>query len=108
MAAPSVSAPVTVTEPLNFARSPPVLPVMTGAPLRLTVPAVIITPPPFGALLPLMLPPFIVNARPLYTPPPKTALLPVMLPPFIVNTPLLKTAPPNLSLPWAVPVPPVM
>ena len=54
------------------------------------------TPPPLPVtVLPVMLPPYILNvAFPTYTPPPlKLESLPVMLPPYMVNVPLYTDTP---------------
>ena len=102
---------------------PPVLPVICGVPetVKVVELACIYTPPPFSVtLLPVMVPPVMVNlANPhTHTPPPYcSAVLPEMVPPVMVNVPsipakalLMYTPPPRPLLPTVLleMVPPVM
>ena len=45
------------------------------------------TPPPDVAVLPEIVPPFILKVPWTYTPPPDVAVLPEIVPPFMVNVP---------------------
>ena len=62
----------------------------TVPPDRVNAPLYTYTPPPYLALLPETLPPSMRNVlRVMYTPPPfSAALLPEMLPPYMVKVPL--------------------